>query len=108
MECRRKGGERGAGINLGRTRLVCLRKCFFRAADHGVGTVNGLQDIEVKLFAARHANVETVLLNRVVDALGILREDFLRAFKRRVVERGAVDRSKYSGSCGMNGVSKDM
>ena len=62
-----------------------------RAAERGIGGVNGLQDVEIKLFSARHADVETVLLNRIENLLRVGLQHGLRARKGRVVERGAVD-----------------
>jgi hypothetical protein len=61
------------------------------AAERGIGVVNGLQDVEIKLFSARHTNVEPVLLNRIEDLLGIGLQHRLRAREGRVVERGTVD-----------------
>ena len=64
------------------------------AAERGIGVVNGLQDVEIKLFSARHTNVEPVLLNRIQDLLGIRLQHRLRAREGRVVERGTVDGSE--------------
>ena len=40
------------------------------AAERGIGVVNGLQDVEIKLFSAWDADVKTVLLNRIENLLG--------------------------------------
>ncbi|MEK7685887.1 MAG: hypothetical protein AAB466_10745 [Verrucomicrobiota bacterium] len=67
-----------------------LRFVFFgerrRSADDGIGTVNRLEDVEVKLFSTRQANVETVSLDGFVDALRVNRQHFVRALKRRIVQ----------------------
>ena len=65
-----------------------------RAAERGIGAVNGLQDVEIKLFAAGHADVEPVLLDRIQNLLGVGLQHRLRAGKGRVVERGTVDGAK--------------
>ena len=65
-----------------------------RAAKRGVRAVNGLQDVEIKLRAAGHADVEPVLLDRIQNLLGVGLEHGLRAGKGRVVERGTVDGAK--------------
>ena len=105
MDFLREGGERGAFVQVGRTWLAFLRKWLFRAADHGIGAVNGLEYVEVKLFSARHPDIESVLLDRVVDAFGILRQDLLRAFKGRIVQRRSIDRPKNGLLCFRQGVS---
>ena len=56
-----------------------------RSADGSIAAVNRLEDVEIKLLPARHADVETISLDRLVNPLRIDRENFLRAFKRRVV-----------------------
>ena len=61
------------------------------AAERGIGGVNGLQDVEIKLFSARHADVKTVLLNRIENLLRVGLQHRLRAREGRVVERGTVD-----------------
>jgi hypothetical protein len=47
---------------------------FRRAADRDFAAVNRLEDVEVKLFAARHADIEAVALDRLVNALRVCQE----------------------------------
>src|SRR6185369_13470484 len=81
------GGEKGIGF-------VLVGEWLERSAYDCVAAVNRLEDVEIKLFPARHTNVKTVALDRLVNPLRIGRENFLCAFKRRVVQRTAVDRSE--------------
>src|SRR5438094_2015804 len=84
-------GGWGKGRRVG---FALVSERFQRAADHGLAAVNRLEDVEIKLFAARHADVETVALDRLVNALRVNRENFLRTLKRRIVQRRAVDRAE--------------
>ena len=64
--------------------VVGLPVGFFgdaHAAERGVGAVNGLQDVKVKLFARRHADIEPVLLNRVQNLLRVGLQHGLRALQ---------------------------
>ena len=95
------GGTEGTAVsaapafNFAAPVAVVFGERFQRAADHGVAAVNRLEDVEVELFSARHADVETVALNRFVNALRVNRENLLRAFKWRVVQRAAVHRAEH-------------
>lgn len=76
-----------------------------RTANGSVGAVEGLQNVEVKLFSARHADIKPVLLNRIRNLLCIDFKHILSPLKRRVVKRRAVDGAKdgllffRQGSC---------
>ena len=67
---------------------------FQRSADGGIAAVNRLEPVEVELFFTRHADVEAIALNRLVNPLGLNRENFWRSLNRRVVQRTAVDCAK--------------
>src|SRR5713101_2381742 len=86
-----------------RVGFALLGERFQRAADHGLAAVNRLEDVEVKLFAARHADVKAVALDRLVNALRVNRKNLLRTFKRRIVQRRAGYRAKdrflFFGQC---------
>src|SRR4030095_4495538 len=73
-----------------------IGKRLQRSADSGIATVNRLEDVEIELFSTRYADVKAVALDRLVNPLCINRENFLCAFKRRVIQRAAVDRSENS------------
>src|SRR5689334_1339071 len=81
------GREKRRGVGFGGERLQ-------RSADNGIAAVNRLEDVEVKLFPARHANVKAVLLDRVINSLRIDGENLLRTLKRRIVQRAAVHRAE--------------
>jgi len=75
------GGLKGRGVG-----FILAGERLQRTADDGVAAVNRLEDVQVKLFSARHADVEAIPLDRLVNPLGINRENLLRALKRRVVQ----------------------
>src|SRR5436190_18406028 len=74
--------------------FVLLGERLQRSADDSIAAVNRLEDVEVELFPARHTDVEAVALDRLVNPLRVNRENLLRAFKRRVVQRAAVHRAE--------------
>src|SRR5437867_6394685 len=86
-ECGRWEKGRGVGFVLVGERLES-------SADDGIAAVNRLKNVEIELLPARHANVEAVALDRLVNALRVNRENLLRTFKRRIVQRRAVYRAK--------------
>src|SRR5579862_2848129 len=96
--------------------LGCGLIVHARAAERGIRAVNCLQDIKVKLLPRGHANVKTVLLNRIVNLLRIGLQHGLSPGKRRVIESGAVDGAEDcllffrqgTGSTGEEGCGKQF
>jgi hypothetical protein len=65
-----------------------------RAADACIGSVNGLKDIQIKLFSAWNTHIKTVALDCFVNVLRVNGQNLLRALERRIIQRGAVDGAK--------------
>src|SRR6185503_10754861 len=72
----------------------CLCAVVAGTAKTRIGPVNGLLDVEVKLFARGDPDIKAIALDRFVNALRVNGKNLLGSLEGRIVQRAAVNRAK--------------